>query len=55
MNNFIKNILVIVLILIISSPNGKAQNADKKTTKVRVEYFTDHDKSEKLVATLRIK
>lgn len=55
MNNYIRYILVVVLILIISIANGRAQNADKKKTKVRVEYFTDNDKSEKLVAILRVK
>jgi hypothetical protein len=55
MNNLCKYSLAISLIIMVCTANMFAQTAKKKTTRIRVEYFINHNKDELLVATLRVK
>ena len=55
MNNWYRYITVIGLVLLITAGNLCGQKEKKKTTKLRVEYIKDHNKTESIVATLRIK
>jgi len=55
MNDKYNHILLIVLIALISTCPVIAQNVQKKKTRVQVEYFKDHNGSESIVATLKIK
>ena len=55
MNNLYRHILLIGLITAITGCNAYAQKAKIKTTRIRLEYFQDHEKIERLVAVLRIK
>lgn len=50
-----RHILVICLIVLIAHGNVFTQKVKKKTTRIRVEYFKDHTKTETLVATLKVK
>lgn len=50
-----RHIIVICLIVLIAHGNVFAQKVKKKTTRIRVEYFKDHTKTETLVATLKVK
>ena len=53
MNNLKRYILIIGLLINISVGDLIAQK--KKTTRIVVEYVKNHDKTESLVATLRVK
>lgn len=55
MNNWYRYITTIGLAVLIAAGNLYSQNDKKKTTKLRVEYIKSQDKSEVIVATLRIK
>ena len=55
MKNWYIHILVFGFIAIVATGNVFAQKTKKKTTRVAVEYFKDHNKIESLVAILRIK
>ena len=55
MNNWYRYITTIGLVVLIAAGNLYSQNDKKKTVKLRVEYIKDHNKTESIVATLRIK
>ena len=55
MNNWYRYIFIIGLIATFTTSNALAQKAKKKTTRIRVEYFKNNNKTESLVATLRVK
>jgi hypothetical protein len=55
MNNKYNHILLIALIALIATCPVLAQNTEKKKTRIQAEYFKDHNRSESIVATLKIK
>ena len=55
MNNKYNHILLIALIALFFTCPVVAQNTKKAKTKVQVEYYKDHNGSESIVATLKIK
>ena len=55
MNSWYRYIAIIGLVILITPCNLLGQKEKKKTVKLRVEYFKDHNNQESLVATLRIK
>jgi hypothetical protein len=55
MNNLHKYIAVFGLLILITSGDLIAQKTKKKTTRIALEYIKNHDKTESLVATLRVK
>ncbi len=55
MKSLYKHILIIGLVVIIAAGNVFAQKNKKKTTRISVEYVKDHNKTETLVAKLRVK
>ena len=55
MNNFSKHIVLVSLFIAAINVNVFAQKTELKTTRIRIEYFRNHDSKEILIATLRIK
>ena len=55
MNNLLRYIVVFGLLTFITNSDLIAQKTKKKTTRIAVEYVKNHDKTESLVATLRVK
>ena len=55
MNNLHKYIAVFGLLILITSGDLIAQQTKKKTTRIALEYIKNNDKTESLVATLRVK
>ena len=55
MNNLNKYIVILSLLTLITAGNLLAQKTPKKTTRMAVEYVKNYDKTESLVATLRVK
>ena len=55
MNNLHRYIVVFGLLTFITNGDLIAQKTKKKTTRIAVEYVKNHDKTENLVATLRVK
>jgi hypothetical protein len=55
MNNWYRYISAIGLVVLIAAGNLHGQIEKKKTTKLRLEYFKDHNNTESIVATFRIK
>lgn len=55
MNNWYRYIAIIGLVVLITPCNLLGQKEKKKTVKLRVDYVKDDNKTESIVATLRIK
>lgn len=55
MNNLNRYIAILGILTLITLGDVLAQKTKKKTTRVAVEYVKNHDKTESLVATLRVK
>ena len=55
MNNLNRYIAILGILTLITSGDVLAQKTKKKTTRIAVEYVKKHDKTESLVATLRVK
>ena len=55
MNCKYTHILLIAQITLISTCAVVAQNTQKKTTRIQVEYYKDHNRAESIAATLRIR
>ena len=55
MNNLNRYIAILVILTLITSGDVLAQKTKKKTTRIAVEFVKNHDKTESLVATLRVK
>ena len=55
MNNLNKYIAILGILTLITLGDAFAQKTKKKTTRIAVEYVKNHDKTESLVATLRVK
>jgi hypothetical protein len=55
MNNLYRYIILLGLLTLITTSDLVAQKTKKKTTRIALEYIKNHDKTESLVATLRVK
>ena len=55
MNKLHRYIVVFGLLTFITNADLMAQKTSKKTTRIAVEYVKNYDKTESVVATLRIK
>ena len=55
MNNLYRYIVLLGLLTLVTTSDLVAQKTKKKTTRIALEYIKNYDKTESLVATLRVK